>query len=246
MRMGTHMQDVRRCKNVYTFFYLRLAKGNPFGNPRHFARTAAPRSRRGFSAKTDTRRTAVTGHRETAPEPSQGDTLKDKLILIRITEQERAALKQLAEKAGLTVSEYARERLLYSDREYAKAHSVPFQKSETENRHGITIPTKFSPAEIAWLDERAKWMGCSRSTAIRKLVLCNGDVQPIVIDTKALQDTYYELRKQGVNLNQLMTYLNTYKRSADTESVEQTLAKVNDMLTKMGTIINSLKAQKGK
>lgn len=171
--------------------------------------------------------------------------MKDKYIKIRATEQERAALKQLAEKAGLTVSEYARERLLYSDREYAKAHSAPFQKSETENKHDTTIPTKFSPAEIAWLDERAKWMGCSRSAAIRKLVLSNGDIQPIVVDTKALQDAYFELHKQGVNLNQLMTYLNTYKRSADTGSVEQTLAKVNGMLTKMDAVIDNLKNRKG-
>ena len=75
------------------------------------------------------------------------------------------------------------------------------------------------------------------------MIFTGDDIAPIVIDTSLLKKTYLELNRQGTNLNQLMTYLNTYKSNADTNSVSEALDKVSAQLDHLNEIVNDLKRQ---
>ena len=105
----------------------------------------------------------------------------------------------------------------------------------------MKISVRLTQEERAWIDERAAWMGCTPTELIRKLMFSNEDIAPVVIDTKALRQTYLELHRQGVNLNQLMTYLNTYKANADTRGIAQTLSKVYASLDKIEQVIDDIR-----
>ena len=75
------------------------------------------------------------------------------------------------------------------------------------------------------------------------LIFSNDDIAPVVIDTRVLDDAYLELHRQGVNLNQLMTYLNTYKSNADTSGVSATLEKVYASLDKIENVLGDIENQ---
>ena len=186
--------------------------------------------------------------RGAAPVPkSKGGRLKigtqnrDKWIKVRLSETELAAIKKAAAESGRTVSEFARARLLQHDRTEPKAGLIRLAKGNAGEKRNVKISVRLTEEERAWINERAAWMGCTPTELIRKLMFSNEDIAPVVIDTEALRQTYLELHRQGVNLNQLMTYLNTYKANADTRGITETLSKVYASLDKMDEVIDSVK-----
>lgn len=186
--------------------------------------------------------------RGAAPVPkSKGGRLKigtqnrDKWIKVRLSETELAAIKKAAAESGRTVSEFARARLLQHDRTEPKAGLIRLAKGNAGEKRNVKISVRLTEEERAWINERAAWMGCTPTELIRKLMFSNEDIAPVVIDTEALRQTYLELHRQGVNLNQLMTYLNTYKANADTRRITETLSKVYASLDKMDEVIDSVK-----
>lgn len=186
--------------------------------------------------------------RGAAPVPkSKGGRLKigtqnrDKWIKVRLSETELAAIKKAAAESGRTVSEFARARLLQHDRTEPKAGLIRLAKGNAGEKRNVKISVRLTEEERAWINERAAWMGCTPTELIRKLMFSNEDIAPVVIDTEALRQTYLELHRQGVNLNQLMTYLHTYKANADTRGITETLSKVYASLDKMDEVIDSVK-----
>ena len=189
--------------------------------------------------------------RGAAPVPkSKGGRLKigtqnrDKWIKARLSETELAAIKKAAAESGRTVSEFARARLLQHDRTEPKAGLIRLAKGNAGEKRNVKISVRLTEEERAWINERAAWMGCTPTELIRKLMFSNEDIAPVVIDTEALRQTYLELHRQGVNLNQLMTYLNTYKANADTRGITETLSKVYASLDKMDEVIDSVKKRR--
>lgn len=166
---------------------------------------------------------------------------KPNRICIRLTDKELAAVKKAAAESGRTVSEFARAQLLQHGRTEPKAGLLRLAKGNAGEKRNVKISVRLTQEERAWIDERAAWMGCTPTELIRKLMFSNEDIAPVVIDTKALRQTYLELHRQGVNLNQLMTYLNTYKANADTRGIAQTLSKVYASLDKIEQVIDDIR-----
>lgn len=110
---------------------------------------------------------------------------RDKAILIRTSKEERALLKRKAKKSGLTLSDFVRQSLIYSDCQ--------------------TIVT---------------------------------------IDTRPLEKLLYELTKQGVNLNQLMHYLNTYGlKGYDRAVTMRVLAREEEMFFAVAEALANLRQE---
>ena len=107
-------------------------------------------------------------------------------------------------------------------------------------RPAVTVPYHHNSRNAQFI-YRNKQASNYASKGMRKLMFSNEDIAPVVIDTEALRQTYLELHRQGVNLNQLMTYLNTYKANADTRGITETLSKVYASLDKMDEVIDSVK-----
>lgn len=110
---------------------------------------------------------------------------RDKAILIRMTEKERKAIKQKAQRAGMTVSAFVRSSLLHSN---------------------------------------------------------TGTIR--VIDTKPLKEALWELKKQGVNLNQFMRFLNTYGPNGfDKKEAERMMEKEADAFWQVLNALSVLRAE---
>ncbi|ROT90105.1 plasmid mobilization protein [Gordonibacter urolithinfaciens] len=168
---------------------------------------------------------------------------KTEVLRIRMTSSELDRLRSLAEEAGCSVSEYARQSMFRPNFKLPKhKHIEPINDVENSPRSG-NIHIRFTLEERAWIEQRANWMNCTPSALVRRMIFTGDDIAPIVIDTSLLKKTYLELNRQGTNLNQLMTYLNTYKSNADTNSVSEALDKVSAQLDHLNEIVNDLKRQ---
>ena len=146
-------------------------------------------------------------------------------INVRLTGGELAAVKRAAAEEGATISEFARARLLQRDSAEPKAGLLRLAKGDAEERRSNRITIRLTDSELLWIVERAAWRGCTPSALVRIMAFSINDIAPIVIDTRSLDAAYLELHRQGVNLNQLMAYLNTYKGGADTSKVARALEK---------------------
>ena len=146
-------------------------------------------------------------------------------INVRLTGGELAAVKRAAAEEGATISEFARARLLQRDSAEPKAGPLRLAKDDAGERRSNRITIRLTDSELLWIVERAAWRGCTPTALVRMMAFFNNDIAPVVIDTRSLDAAYLELHRQGVNLNQLMAYLNTYKGGADTSKVARALEK---------------------
>ncbi len=163
-------------------------------------------------------------------------------IRIRLSAEELKRVRDSARRAGCSMSEYAREAMGLSQ-----------TSSQDEGREGAPLDggfrsdrlrIRFTPEERAWLEERAAWLGCTVPSLVRRMLFSEKVFQPVVIDASALRKAWLELHYQGVNLNELMAYLNTYKGKADTHGVEDVLAKVDRQMDRLDGIMDDLERQK--
>lgn len=77
-------------------------------------------------------------------------------------------------------------------------------------RREKAILLRLSSSEYTRLKRKAAKMGMNVSAYIRFAAIESDNLQIITIDTTPLERLNYELTKQGVNLNQLMKFLNSY------------------------------------
>ena len=67
---------------------------------------------------------------------------------------------------------------------------------------------------------------------------------PIIVDMDELTRLHFELRKEGVNLNQLVRAINTYgAEEVDAEVIARTIARVDAALDEVGGWIIGVREQ---
>lgn len=100
-----------------------------------------------------------------------------------------------------------------------------------ENRT-IILRARLSKSEKELIDKRAKALGISLSTFLRKSLLG----EQIVSKTDV--QTVFELKKIGVNINQLARHLNTLPVE---EEIRNSLFSINNYIRELKQITDSLK-----
>lgn len=160
---------------------------------------------------------------------------------MRLTEEEWALLDAAANDAGMSVSGYARNAILHQ-KESGK-HRFPRFKDDDAGFRTERVRINLTLTEREWIEQRARWLGCGVPGTIRRMIFEGRDVEPIVIDTTLLNKTFCELYKQGVNLNQYIHYLNTYKSEADASEASAVLHKVYEQIDRLESVEDDLKSQ---
>lgn len=100
-----------------------------------------------------------------------------------------------------------------------------------ENRT-IILRARLSKSEKELIDKRAKALGISLSSFLRKSLLG----EQIVSKTDV--QTVFELKKIGVNINQLARHLNTLPVE---EEIRNSLFSINNYIRELKQITDSLK-----
>lgn len=165
---------------------------------------------------------------------------RTKKLEIRLSPGEMEYLHASAREAGCTVSEYARQIML---RDKAQNPDSPCGFPNGNDSRHERLRIRFTKAEKAWLDERAAWLGCSTPALVRRMLFSGSDVPPVVIDTSQLKKTYFELHRQGVNLNQIARWLNTYKKNANAGEVVDVLQRIEKQLDTLDAILEDIQSQ---
>lgn len=138
------------------------------------------------------------------------------MVSIRLTEEEIGALKAKARLAGTTVTNFIRETAVYGKHEFTLAklpggERVDVKEAlegllDTEHR---TVQKHFNvtPYEDTFIRTGARKAGMTQSRFMIDRILHT----PLyyIGDPDFFQKYFYELNKQGVNLNQLAAAANT-------------------------------------
>ena len=170
------------------------------------------------------------------------------MVSIRLTEEEIGALKAKARLAGTTVTNFIRETAVYGKHEFTLAklpggERVDVKEAlegllDTEHR---TVQKHFNvtPYEDTFIRTGARKAGMTQSRFMVDRILHTP--MYYIGDPDFFQKYFYELNKQGVNLNQLMKFLNTY--GVDVYNAEETfrvLTREGDMFLKVSDVLGQL------
>lgn len=143
-------------------------------------------------------------------------TSQTRMVSIRLTEEEIGALKAKARLAGTTVTNFIRETAVYGKHEFTLAklpggERVDVKEAlegllDTEHR---TVQKHFNvtPYEDAFIRTGARKAGMTQSRFMVDRILHTP--MYYIGDPNFFQKYFYELNKQGVNLNQLAAAANT-------------------------------------
>lgn len=143
-------------------------------------------------------------------------TSQTRMVSIRLTEEEIGALKAKARLAGTTVTNFIRETAVYGKHEFTLAklpggELVDVKEAlegllDTEHR---TVQKHFNvtPYEDAFIRTGARKAGMTQSRFMVDRILHTP--MYYIGDPDFFQKYFYELNKQGVNLNQLAAAANT-------------------------------------
>ena len=138
------------------------------------------------------------------------------MVSIRLTEEEIGALKAKARLAGTTVTNFIRETAVYGKHEFTLAklpggERVDVKEAlegllDTEHR---TVQKHFNvtPYEDTFIRTGARKAGMTQSRFMIDRILHTP--MYYIGDPDFFQKYFYELNKQGVNLNQLAAAANT-------------------------------------
>lgn len=113
----------------------------------------------------------------------------------------------MAEDAGCSVSEYVRSALIYRTVDLPEAVSIPKSRKVMKGAKTCEVHIMLSATERRVLDEKAEALGCTLSQLVRRAAI-EGDIRVTSLDMTVLQEYVRELRKEGVNLNQIAYFLN--------------------------------------
>ena len=143
-------------------------------------------------------------------------TSQTRMVSIRLTEEEIGALKAKARLAGTTVTNFIRETAVYGKHEFTLAklpggERVDVKEAlegllDTEHR---TVQKHFNvtPYEDTFICTGARKAGMTQSRFMVDRILHTP--MYYIGDPDFFQKYFYELNKQGVNLNQLAAAANT-------------------------------------
>ena len=143
-------------------------------------------------------------------------TSQTRMVSIRLTEEEISTLKAKASLAGTTVTDFVRETAIYGKQEFTLAklpggERVDVKEAlegllDTEHR---TVQKHFNvtPYEDTFIRDAARKAGMTQSRFMVDRILHTP--MYYIGDPDFFQKFFYELNKQGVNLNQLSAAANT-------------------------------------
>lgn len=143
-------------------------------------------------------------------------TSQTRMVSIRLTEEEISTLKAKASLAGTTVTDFVRETAIYGKQEFTLAklpggERVDVKEAlegllDTEHR---TVQKHFNvtPYEDTFMRDAARKAGMTQSRFMVDRILHTP--MYYIGDPDFFQKFFYELNKQGVNLNQLAAAANT-------------------------------------
>lgn len=143
-------------------------------------------------------------------------TSQTRMVSIRLTEEEISTLKAKASLAGTTVTDFVRETAIYGKQEFTLAklpggERVDVKEAlegllDTEHR---TVQKHFNvtPYEDTFIRDAARKAGMTQSRFMVDRILHTP--MYYIGDPNFFQKFFYELNKQGVNLNQLAAAANT-------------------------------------
>lgn len=143
-------------------------------------------------------------------------TSQTRMVSIRLTEEEISTLKAKASLAGTTVTDFVRETAIYGKQEFTLAklpggERVDVKEAlegllDTEHR---TVQKHFNvtPYEDTFIRDAARKAGMTQSRFMIDRILHTP--MYYIGDPDFFQKFFYELNKQGVNLNQLAAAANT-------------------------------------
>ena len=143
-------------------------------------------------------------------------TSQTRMVSIRLTEEEISTLKAKASLAGTTVTDFVRETAIYGKQEFTLSklpggERVDVKEAlegllDTEHR---TVQKHFNvtPYEDTFIRSAAKKAGMTQSRFMVDRILHTP--MYYIGDPDFFQKFFYELNKQGVNLNQLTAAANT-------------------------------------
>lgn len=143
-------------------------------------------------------------------------TSQTRMVSIRLTEEEISTLKAKASLAGTTVTDFVRETAIYGKQEFTLAKlpggdRVDVKEAlegllDTEHR---TVQKHFNvtPYEDTFIRDAARKAGMTQSRFMVDRILHTP--MYYIGDPDFFQKFFYELNKQGVNLNQLAAAANT-------------------------------------
>lgn len=143
-------------------------------------------------------------------------TSQTRMVSIRLTEDEISTLKAKASLAGATVTDFIRETAIYGKHEFTLAklpggECVDVKEAlegllDTEHR---TVQKHFNvtPYEDTFIRGAARKAGMTQSRFMVDRILHTP--MYYIGDPDFFQKFFYELNKQGVNLNQLTAAANT-------------------------------------
>lgn len=143
-------------------------------------------------------------------------TSQTRMVSIRLTEEEIGALKAKARLAGTTVTNFIRETAVYGKHEFTLAKLPGGERVDVkETLEGLldtehrTVQKHFNvtPYEDTFIRTGARKAGMTQSRFMVDRILHTP--MYYIGDPDFFQKYFYELNKQGVNLNQLAAAANT-------------------------------------
>lgn len=143
-------------------------------------------------------------------------TSQTRMVSIRLTEEEIGALKAKARLAGTTVTNFIRETAVYGKHEFTLAKLPDGERVDVkETLEGLldtehrTVQKNFNvtPYEDTFIRTGARKAGMTQSRFMVDRILHTP--MYYIGDPDFFQKYFYELNKQGVNLNQLAAAANT-------------------------------------
>ena len=142
-------------------------------------------------------------------------TSQTRMVSIRLTEEEIGALKAKARLAGTTVTNFIRETAVYGKHEFTLAKLPGERVDVKEALEGLldtehrTVQKHFNvtPYEDTFIRTGARKAGMTQSRFMIDRILHTP--MYYIGDPDFFQKYFYELNKQGVNLNQLAAAANT-------------------------------------
>lgn len=114
-------------------------------------------------------------------------------------------------------------------------------------RREKSILLRLSSSEYATLKRKAAKMGMNVSAYIRFATIESDNLRIVTVDTTPLEKLCYELTKQGVNLNQLMKFLNSYGVDAyNAQETSRMLAREGDAFLRVMDALGDLRNEAAK
>lgn len=165
-------------------------------------------------------------------------------IKIQLSDSEKATLEAAAREANCSVTELVRATLVHHTIDVPKIgkRTARLIRTEQDERTEYVF-VRLTSAEKQVLKTRAEALGCTLSELVRR-VATHGEITATNFNSALLRQQIHELKKQGVNLNQLMYFLNKYGiKGYEPKHVSRTLDKVYQAIEDTSALIKKIETE---